>query len=494
MTHYKYERLTALDSSFLVFEEANHNTPMHVASVAIFEGAPLAHPGGGIDIERISAHIASRLHRIPRYRERIAYIPIEAHPVWVDDARFNLNYHVRHTCLPKPGDERQLKRLAARVMSQHLDRGKPLWETWIVDGLQGDRVAMISKVHHCMVDGISGVDLLTVVLGTEAETTVADAPRWIPRPVPTRAELVRDELIERLAAPLNLVSRALRQPLATLAEARNGLAAISDLASSGMHLASDTPFNQPIGPHRRFDWSSMDIAAIKAIRERLGGTLNDVVLATVAGAVRRFLERRSLAVNDLEFRVFVPVSTRSAQERGTLGNRVAGWIVDLPIGEPHPVKRIAKIQQATAALKKSNQARGAEILMEMADWTPSTVLGLAMRLGTRAQPANMVVTNVPGPPTPLYLLGARMLEAYPMVPLAMNMALGIALFSNAGRLFWGFHADWDVIPDLHDFVQAIEASFAELGAAAPEPAAGRPSRSRRAGARVGSDGASHATA
>jgi WS/DGAT/MGAT family acyltransferase len=477
MPHYSYERLSALDNSFLVFEDADHNTPMHVASVAIFDREPLTNLSGGIDIDRISAHIASRLHRIPRYRERLAYIPVEGHPVWVDDDCFNLNYHVRHTALPHPGSERQLKRLCARIMSQQLDRGKPLWETWIVEGLQQDRVAMICKAHHCMIYGVSGVDLLAVLLDDKAKTRTEESPPWIPRPMPSRRVLLRDEAVERLRAPSAFVSRFLRQPRRVLSEVGSGLGALAETARASFHFASGTPLNEPIGPHRRFDWTTTDMDAIREVRRRCGGTVNDVVLAAVTGAVRDFLKRRRVPLRDLDFRVFVPVNVRTKDERGRLGNRVAGWIVDLPVAESNPAKRFAVLRERTADLKQSNQARGVELLSGVADWTGTTLLTLATRLATQAHPANMVVTNVPGPPTPLYLLGARMLEAYPMVPLAMNMGLGVALLSNAGKLFWGFNADWDVIPDLHDFVLAVRGSFAELqGVSGERKAAKRANR------------------
>jgi WS/DGAT/MGAT family acyltransferase len=367
-------------------------------------------------------------------------------------------------------------------MSQQLDRGKPLWETWIVEGLDGGRLAMINKTHHCMIDGVSGVDLLTVLLSPTPDTTIDDPVRWVPRPVPSPGELLRDEAIARFTAPLDLATRVVREPRAVIGDISAGVAAVAEMADTGLRLASETPFNQPVGPHRRFDWTSMDIASIKGIRERFGGTLNDVVLATVAGAVQRFFKQRGVESRGLTFRVFVPVSLRADSERGTLGNRVAGWAVDLPIAESSPAKRLAQVQATTARLKQSNQARGAEILTEVAEWTGTTVLSLAMRLGSRAHPANMVVTNVPGPPQPLYLLGARMLEAYPMVPLAMSMAFGIALFSNAGKIFWGFNADWDAFPDLHEFVGAIEASFAQLRAAAPDPKVAKRPRRRRTAA------------
>lgn len=471
MLHHNYERLSALDNSFLVLEGAN--TPMHVGSTAVFDAAPLLGRGGGVDFERFARHVASRLHLIPRYRQKLAYVPLEGRAVWVDDKSFNLHYHLRHTSLPKPGDEHQLKRLCARIMSQALDRGKPLWETWIVEGLQGGRMAMISKVHHCMVDGVSGVDLLSVLMSPIAEPPEDEsAPSWTPRPVPTPAVLLRDELVARVTAPANLLARALRNPSDVFTDIRDGVSAISESVGSGARIASATPFNQPIGPHRQFDWLSMEMSALQEIRHRLGGSFNDVVLAIVAGAVRRFLLRRKLGVADLTFRVFVPVSTRTSAQRGAMGNRVAGWIVDLPIDEPDARRRLERVSETTAHLKESQAAHGTEILTEVLEWTGATLLGLAIRLASQASPFNLVVTNVPGPPTALYLLGARMLEVYPLVPLFMGQALGIALFSNAGKLFWGFNADWDALPDLNHLVAAVDASFAELQAHAQsqEPA------------------------
>lgn len=461
MLHHNYERLSALDNSFLVLERVN--TPMHVGSTAVFDTAPLLGPGGGVDFERFARHVASRLHLIPRYRQKVAHIPLGERAVWVDDKSFNLHYHLRHVSLPKPGDDHQLKRLCARIMSQALDRGKPLWETWIVEGLEGGRMAMISKVHHCMIDGISGVDLLSVLMSPTAEPPEGETPvPWTPRPVPNSAVLLRDELVERLKTPARVLSRLLRNPGAVFTDIREGLSAISESIGSGARIASATPFNQPIGPHRQFDWLSMDVSALQEVRHRLGGSFNDVVLAIVAGAVRRFLLRRKLSVSALTFRVAVPVSTRTSEQRGALGNRVAGWIVDLPIDEPDARRRLERVIATTAHLKQSRAAHGAEILTEALEWTGATVLGLAMRLAAQASPFNLVVTNVPGPPFPLYLLGARMLEAYPLVPLFLGQALGIALFSNAGKLFWGFNADWDALPDLHDLVGAVDASFAEL--------------------------------
>ena len=489
MAKYGYDRLTFLDNSFLLLEGSN--SPMHVAGAATYEAGPLRKADGGIDIDKIRDYVNARLHLIPRYRQRLVYIPIEGQPVWVDDDHFNIHYHVRHTALPKPGDERQLKRLAARIMSQHLDRAKPLWEIWIVEGLANhDEFAMLSKIHHCMVDGMSSVDLLNVLLKPEPTDHTEPAPRWLPRPAPSSWELATDALFRYAQLPLEIgrnipeVIRAARDPRSDI---RARLRALRDTLGSGMRGPSATPLNQRIGPHRRFDWLAMDLGEVKAVKNRLGGTLNDIVLATVAGAVRRFLQRRGVSVQDLDFRVMAPVSVRTEQEHGTLGNRVSAWMVPMPLGERDPVRRLDKIRETTEHLKESKQALGAEVLTQVGEWTPSTLLSMGARMATRALPFNLVVTNVPGPQVPLYLLGARMLDNYGLVPLADYLCLGVVLFSYAGKLCWGFTAEWDLLPDLHDFVADIEESFRELGAA-PERSVAAPRKpaqpKRRARARA----------
>ncbi len=481
MSRYAYERLTALDNSFLIFESAN--TPMHVATAATFEATPLRHADGGVDMQRILHYVESRLHLMPRYRERLAYIPFEDHPVWVDDERFNILYHVRHTALPRPGSERQLKRLCARILSQQLDRGKPLWEMWVIEGVEGNRLAIITKMHHCMIDGIAGVDLLASLMTNEPSKRNASIPepkRWIPRPTPTPRELLRDEILTRLQAPLSLLGQLLQQPSEVLANVRAGAAAVAEVLQGATHLASDTPLNRPIGPHRRFDWLTMEMDALQEIREHLGGTLNEVVLTIVSGAVRRFLTQRNIDVDQIDFRVFVPVNVRQPEAHAKPGNQVAAWIIDLPVREPDVLQRHEQLRRHTDHAKHSQQTKGTQILVEATEWTGTTVLGLATQLMERTLPFNMVVTNVPGPPKALYLLGARMLALHPMVPLFVNQGLGVALFSNAGRLFWGFNADWDVVPDLHQFVEAISASFEELHALAAPRRTATPRRRRRA--------------
>jgi WS/DGAT/MGAT family acyltransferase len=476
MPRYAYDRLTALDNSFLVLERPN--AYMHVASTMIFDAGPLRKPDGGVDADAIRERVGASLHRIPRYRQKLAWIPFENHAVWVDDDRFQLDYHVRHTSLPRPGSEEQLKRLSARVMQQHLDRERPLWEIWIVEGLDKDRFALISKVHHCMVDGISGVDLLKVLLSVSPELPPLDEPpRFVPRPAPSAVELMRHEWMRRAALPVN-AWRDLRGFFAVADDSRRELfvrlRSAAETLGATLRSASQTPLNRPIGPHRRFDWMVMDLADVKAVRKALGGSLNDVVLTVVTGAVRRFLERRGLRPEGLDFRVMAPVSVRTADESGALGNRVSAWVVPLPIDHDDPREQLALIAGHTAELKQSKSAVGAEVLTQVAEWTPSQLLALGARNATRLLPFNMVVTNVPGPQITMFMAGAPMTEVFPHVPLMDNLGLGVALLSYNGKIHWGFNADWDGVPDLDRFVQDTKDALADLlRAARPVVARGK---------------------
>jgi WS/DGAT/MGAT family acyltransferase len=475
-----YQRLSVLDRAFLDMEDAEH--PQHVGVVMIFEAGPLRRPDGGIDAERIRSYVASRLPRVPRYRQRLAWVPIENDPVWVDDSTFQVEYHVRHTSLPRPGDERQLKRLAARIVSQRLDRDRPLWEIWIVEGLQEERFALVTKTHHCMIDGVAGVDLMALILSATSELETPEPHAWVPAPAPGSLELLRREVLARRATlPLRALSglaQGLRRPRESVAALGERVAALGETLGSALSPASETPLNRPIGPHRRFDWTSFDLAEVKDVKNALGGTVNDVVLATVAGALGRFLAQRGITPatqRGMELRALVPVSVRPQQERGTTGNQIALWAVRLPAAEADPARRLAAVRETVAAVKSSRQALGAEVLAAVSEWTVPTLLSLATRMAYRGRAGNLVVTNVPGPQIPLYLAGARLLASYPMLALLMNNSLGVALFSYAGRLDWGCMADWELVPDLHDFVLALEDSFQELCDAAEvkRPAAAR---------------------
>lgn len=467
MAYSHFERLSALDNSFLGIEDGVSH--MHIGSVATFEHGPFATAEGGVDVEKIRALMEAELHRVPRYRQRLRRTPIFDQPVWIDDPHFNLSYHIRHTHLPKPGDARQLKRLAARLMSQELDRGKPLWEMWVVEGLQDDRFAIVTKVHHCMIDGVGSVQLTGALLRPTPDTPTAvdPPPRWIPRPAPSGFELVTAELTHRIVTPMKALASAAAATLApttAIGGARDIASALGASLGTGFHSASPTPLNVPIGPHRRFDWAVADMEAMKAVRTQHGGTVNDVVLTVLAGAMRTFLRRRGLDSKRLDFRVMCPVNVRDARSRDDVGNRVAMIVVPLPLDVRDPVERLRRVVDATMQVKRSKQASGTQLIESLSDATFPTLMVQFANLTAMARPFNVVTTNVPGPPIPVYIHGARMLECYPLVPLFANQALGIALFSYAGKLHWGFNADWDALPDLHELVEAVEHELAAFGA------------------------------
>ncbi len=458
-----YDRLSALDASFIGLEDSRCH--MHVGGVFIFDAKPLMTEDGGLDIERILLGIHARLHLVPRFRQKLAFLPYERLPIWIDDDRFRLHYHVRHSGLPRPGDERTLKRMVGRIQSQPLDRSRPLWEMWFVEGLEGDRFALVTKTHHCMIDGISGADLMSVIMDADPNAQPGRPVPWVPRPRPTEATLIVDEVRRRIRQPLDLlgaVGSSLRHPERAVRNAEESLAAIMETLTPALQPASETPLNVEVGPSRRFDWTAMRIADLKAIKDELGGTLNDVVLAIVAGALRRFFRERSVDPDDLTVRAMVPVSVRTHDERGALGNRIAEMVADLPVHLEDPLERLRAVRATMADLKESRQAVGAEVLTAIAEFTVPNLLVQAVRMAESARPYNLVVTNVPGPQIPLYMLGCEMLTAYPVVPLFRHQALVVGLFSYNGGLFWGFNADWESIPDLHDFAEYIEEAFHEL--------------------------------
>ncbi|HWP67471.1 MAG TPA: wax ester/triacylglycerol synthase family O-acyltransferase [Candidatus Limnocylindria bacterium] len=467
-----YERLSAQDRSFLLFED--RHTHMHLGGVAIFEAGPLAKPDGGIAIERIRAHVAACLHLAPRYRQRLAFVPLTGQPVWVDDAQFNIDYHVRHTALPRPGGDDELRAVVSRIVSQQLDRGKPLWELWVVEGLADDRFAVVVKCHHAMADGISAFEFFGALLRLTPETHV-DAPRpWTPQPAPEGWRLLRDELVRQVTEPLGAAAQLLAQVRSAtelVRQAAAGVTSVLDFVASGLRPPAPTPLNRRIGPHRRFDWHRLRLADVQAVRERFGGTINDVVLATIAGGMRRFLENRGRDPRRGEFRVVVPVSVRREDERGRLSNRASGWLATLPVGEPNVRKRYAAVRRTTRWLKETRQERAAELLGWAAEFAmPGTLLSLALKLVTFLAPYNLIVTNVPGPDVPLYLLGARMVGAFPLVPLFEQQGVGVAILSYHDSLCFGLNADWDLVPDLEELSEAVSDAFAELHAAAVQGA------------------------
>jgi WS/DGAT/MGAT family acyltransferase len=458
-----YERISAQDRSFLHFED--DTTHMHLGGLIIFEAGPLTTPAGGIDIGRIRAQIAGRLHFVPRYRQRLTWIPVFNQAVWIDDDHFNLHYHVRHAALPRPGDDAQLKHLTARIMSQQLDRGKPLWELWVIEGLEHGRFALLMKTHHAIADGISAFDLFTALVSPTPDDVIDEPQPWVPRPAPSGARLLVDGLTRQATTPLTMAQRLFAiasDPAGIGASTRESMRALLDLAGAGASLPPATPLNRPISAHRSFDWLTLDLAAVRAVKARLGGTVNDVALASVTGGLHHFLRGRGVDVSKLMLRVVVPVSVRTENERGEASNRASGWLLDLPVHEPDPTRRLAAVAAQTAKRKATRQELGPEVLGRVAEFAVPGIVGLGVRLLSRLHPYNLIVTNVPGPQVPLYLLGARLLAGFPQVPLFENQGLGIALFSYCGSLGFGFNADREVMPDLDAFAAAVGRGFADL--------------------------------
>lgn len=479
MSH--YERLSALDASFLGIE--TEHAHMHVGALIVLEGGPLATADGGVDFERIKNFLHGALCVLPRYRQRLEFVPGLRHPVWVDDAHFNIHYHVRHTALPRPGDERTLKRMAGRIFSQRLDRSRPMWELWVVEGLEGGRFALIPKAHHCMVDGVSGVDFMTALLrGTPDESMVEIEP-WEPRPAPTKRELLMAELEHRARGSRSAWTKA-RSALQDIRGwwdgARDTATGLVDTLSAGIVPASPSPINpKKIGRYRRFDVTRLELSAVKAVKKELGGKLNDVVLATATGALIRFMKRRGADPSKLtDFRALVPVNVRKPGDAAG-GNKVSMMFANLPLAWSDPLKRFERVCETTAYLKtESKQVESSQIVEGLGDLTAVSMFREVLRLASRQRTYNVVITNVPGPPFPLYLLGAKIEAMYPLVPLLGNQALGMALFSYTGGLYWGLSADWESMPDLHEFTEDLQAAFAELAdlagvklEAAPELAA-----------------------
>ncbi len=479
-----YERLSALDNSFLALE--SRSTHMHVGAVTVFDSGSFAQEDGGIDVDRLRAFIESKLYMIPRYRQRLARVPIERHPVWVDDDYFTIEYHIRHIALPRPGTEEQLKRIAGRLMSQQLDRSKPMWEMVVVEGLDHGRFAIVTKIHHCMIDGMSGVDLMAVLMSLVPSDEILPAPLYEPRPAPNGTELLVRETTRRISetvGSIKNIQNVVGNATGLVESYGSRLQAVgASLASGWLIPTGKTAINGDIGPGRRFDWVNIPLADVKTVKNKLGGTVNDVFLATVAGAVRLFLLReRDASERDLEgadFRVMAPVSVRSKDQRGTLGNQVAMWLAALPIDDADPASRLRAVNAETEKLKDTDQALGAATLVRVSAGAPATLVALGARLAANARPFNMTVTNVPGPQFPLYLLDARVEATYALVPLWESHGIGLAMFSYDGTVSWGINGDYGIMPDLDRFGVAILDSFAELVEAAERAPERKPPKNK----------------
>ena len=453
------ERLSGLDTSFLHLERAGAH--MHVASVAVFEGPAPTH-------QEFRDHIGSRLHLVPRFRQKLRFVPFDqGRPVWVDDPHLNLEYHVRQTALPAPGSDEQLRNLASRIFSQQLDRSKPLWELWLVEGLHGNRFAIIGKSHHALVDGVSGVDITTVLfdLDAEPEGPRASPPPWLARPEPTDLKLLGDALRERMTSPKE-IARGVRAAFRGPRQVARGIGLTSKMIGTGMS-APHSVFNVEIGPHRRFAMVQADLGELKRVKDAHGGTVNDVILSIVAGALGKYLRARGHDTDGLELRAMVPVSVRAADEHGALGNRISAMMAPLPVWCEDPVERLHLVSEEMGDLKTSGQAVGAEILTRLTDFAPGTIASQAARLQPAQRFFNLVVTNVPGPQFPLYVLGRKMEEIFPMVPLARRQALCVGIMSYNGQVNFGLVGDYDGMADLESFGLDLEAATTEAVATAP---------------------------
>ncbi|CCG02900.1 putative Acyltransferase, WS/DGAT/MGAT [Blastococcus saxobsidens DD2] len=483
------DRMSALDSGFYFAE--SENTPMHVGSVAVFDGPA---PSYG-DVVRL---LLSKLPLVPRYRQRVREVPLQlGRPMWVDDPHFQILYHVRHTAVPSPGNDEQLRNLAGRVLGQRLDMAKPLWELWLVEGLAEGRWAIISKVHHCMVDGVAGTDLMQLMFDLDPEATHDEPRDWTPRRDPSSVTLVAGAVAEAAAQPM--------RTLTSLPSVGTAVRGVRGFTESGRTLAQTLPslakqaatptarsLNGPIGPHRRWAWTDGQFEEFKAVRTALGGTVNDVVLTAITRGFRDLLQGRGeLSSERLVVRSMVPVSVRSEKQRGSLDNQVSCVFVDLPVGDPDPVSRLQAVRGQMDEYKRAMQAVDVPSIISMGDFVAPTLLSMGVRSAVRAGQmwCQAVTTNVPGPRVPLYVLGRRMCTAHAYVPIAGGTRCSIGIFSYLNRMTFGINADFDAFPDVDVLSGGIRRGIEELleyaraDQATPDVAQPKGRRSARAGAR-----------
>jgi diacylglycerol O-acyltransferase / wax synthase len=459
MPQHHLDRLTPVDAAFL--HQEGPVSHMHIGGVTLIEGPPPT-------MEEFLEQIRMRLHLVPRYRQKLAYTALDSgRPVWIDDPSFNLEYHIRHTALPAPGRWQQMQDLTARIFSQQLDRSKPLWEMWLIEGLEDDRFALITKTHHSLIDGIAGVDLATVLfdLSPDPPPVTNSGRSWQPHPEPGTAHLVAAGLIGAVRAGVALAEGAIdafAHPERALARAREAAEGVGEIVWAGLNPAPQTPLNVPIGPHRRFVGVTARLEDFKFVKDAFGGTVNDVVLAVVAGALRSFLISRGRRTEGVALRALVPVSVRTEGERLGVGNRLVVMRGPLPVYIADPLNRLRFVSQAMDGLKESKQALGAEVIAGAQNFAPPTILAQASRLNFSTRLFNLIVTNVPGPQFPLYVLGREMLQAIPVAFLPENHALAIAIMSYNGQMNFGLLGDFDALPDIEAIGEDIAEELANL--------------------------------
>jgi WS/DGAT/MGAT family acyltransferase len=461
-----YERLTAADATFLRIETLHE--PQHVGSVSIIDGGPLRDDTGRVRFGDIRAHVGRRLHRVARMRQRIMEVPYgQGRPVWVDDADFDLDYHLRLTSLPRPGDGDQLNELVSRVQSIALDRTRPLWEMWVIDGLDDDEVGLIIKTHHALGDGIANVDLALAIVDVSPDPPEDEPSTWDPRPAPSDRRLLADSVGDQMARPLAMSKSMLRaalNPKPTIDSVTNVVRAATNFQSK----PEPAPWNRPVSPHKRWVHAEVSMDVTRDLKAARSVSINDVVLAACSGALRDFLVDHGADPEGRVLQAMVPVSLRTDDEHGdTLGNRISLIIVDLPVDEADPLIRLDRIHATTSQLKGSGDIDGAEAIIKLADAITPFAVPLTQWV-TRQIPMNLVITNIPGPPVPVYLLGAQVRRTYPYVEVIDNQGLTIAVVSYENRLFFGITSDRDVVEDLRTIAEGIETEFIALAAGASE--------------------------
>ena len=454
------ERLTSLDASFLYLEKpAMH---MHVAGVSVFE----PRDGRSLTYEDVQHVVEARLHLAPRLRQRVLAVPANlARPLWVDDERFDLDFHLRRAAIPSPGGRLQLERAVGRVLSRPLDRAKPLWELYVFEGLADGRSAILLKMHHALADGIGGMLIGSTLFDLDPETPPGTPPKepWRPRPAPPPDQLVRDALRDQLLHPFEALGQAVQAPPRAVRELAETLAGVGSIL--GMGQPPTGPFDVEVGPARRFATAEVAFERMRAIKRAQGCTVNDVVLSSVAGGLYRLLSGRGEATKDRTLRVMVPVSVRSKAEQGDIGNRVAPTLLDVPVGRMTPRARLRKVRAATKMLKSSGMAVGADSIIGLGAYAPPALHAMAARMISRGRWMNLVVSNVPAPQVPLYVAGHRLVASYPAMPVGENCGLSVACTSLGGTMAFGLTADWDAVRDIDVLARGIEAEVAALEAA-----------------------------
>jgi diacylglycerol O-acyltransferase len=466
MTQRHMDRLTSFDTSFLANEKSNG----HMAI-----GALLMCEGSAPNEDDFLAHIRSRVHQLPRLRQRLLYPPLGlGTPFWVDYSEFDIHQHLRRISLPAPGTEAQFRALVGELLAPPLDRAKPLWELILVEGFENDRFAIVYKTHHAMADGISAVDIGMLLFDVEPNREPArDEAPWEPARSPSRIALAwhaGSGIAATLARFGRWLRRALDDPGSARRRAADGLAGLWEVTWNLARPAPKVPFNTAIGPTRSFCWADFDLAEFKHIKNALGGTVNDVTLTVVASAVRRWLLGRGVAVDGLELKALVPVSIRTENEHGELGNKLTAMRGPLPVGIADPVERLRKVSAEMDALKVSKQPLGAEAIWGLNDWfrdfAPPILLGPTAAINFSTRLFNLLVTNFPGPQIPFYVLGRELTAIYPVGFLAQQHALAIAILSYNGGVGFGLLADPEALPDAEQIADHLAASVAELSAAA----------------------------